>query len=152
MAFAASAERYSEHPLASAVREAAKAHSLPMGESDMFEAVPSFGVRAQVSGRRIAVGSRRMIAGEETFPSVDGLEAQGKTILYVACDDKPAGLLAVADTLRPEVPEALAALGRLGYDGSSCSPVIMNGLLLSLQNALVSSIAPTSFRKIRSLS
>jgi Cd2+/Zn2+-exporting ATPase/Cu+-exporting ATPase len=55
-----------------------------------------------------------MIAGEETFPSVDGLEAQGKTILYVACDDKPAGLLAAADTLRQEVPEALAEMGRLG--------------------------------------
>ncbi len=114
LTFAASAERYSEHPLAEAVREAAKTRNLPLGEPEMFEAIPGFGVRAQVTGRRIALGSRRMIAGEETFPSVDGLEAQGKTILYVACDDKPAGLLAAADTLRPEVPEALAALGRLG--------------------------------------
>lgn len=114
LTFTASAERYSEHPLAEAVREAAKTRNLPLGEPEMFEAIPGFGVRAQVSGRRIAIGSRRMIAGEETFPSVDGLEAQGKTILYVACDDKPAGLLAVADTLRPEVPEALAALRRLG--------------------------------------
>lgn len=114
LAFAASAERYSEHPLASAVREAAKARNIPMGEPEMFEAIPGFGVRAQVSGRRIAVGSRRMLAEEVTLPSIDSLETQGKTILYVACDDKPAGLLAAADTLRPEVPEAIAALGRLG--------------------------------------
>jgi Cu+-exporting ATPase len=112
--FAASAERYSEHPLASAVREAAKARNITLSEPEMFEAIPGLGVRAQVSGRRIAVGSRRMIAEEETLPSIDSLEAQGKTILYVVCDDKPAGILAAADTLRPEVPEALAAMRRLG--------------------------------------
>jgi Cd2+/Zn2+-exporting ATPase/Cu+-exporting ATPase len=114
LTFAASAERYSEHPLAEAVREAAKTRNLPLGEPEMFEAIPGFGVRAQVSGRRIAVGSRRMIVGNEMLPSIDGLEAQGKTILYVACDDIPAGFLAAADTLRQEVPEALAALGELG--------------------------------------
>lgn len=114
LTFAASAERYSEHPLAEAVREAARTRNLSLGEPEMFEAIPGLGVRAQVSGRLVAVGSRRMIAAEETFSSVDGLEAQGKTILYVACDDKPAGLLAAADTLRQEVPEALAEMGRQG--------------------------------------
>ncbi|MDA8428283.1 MAG: cation-translocating P-type ATPase [Geobacteraceae bacterium] len=114
LSFAAAAERYSEHPLAEAVRDAAKIRNLPLGEPEGFEAIPGLGVRAQVGGRRVAVGSRRIIVKQELLPPVNSLESQGKTILYVACDDMPAGLLAAADTLRPEVPEALAALERLG--------------------------------------
>ena len=111
--FAASVERYSEHPLASAVRQIAEAHSIQVGEPEMFESIPGLGVRAQVSGRKIAVGSRGIVNREQTFPSIDSFEAQGKTMLYVLCDDKPAGFLAAADTLRPEVPQALAAIENL---------------------------------------
>ena len=114
LAIAASAERYSEHPLAEAVREAAKARNLPLGEPEGFEAIPGTGVRAWVNDRLIAVGSRRVVSELESLSSLAGLEAEGKTILYVVCDGKPAGVLAAADTLRPEVPEALAAMGRLG--------------------------------------
>lgn len=114
LAIAASAERYSEHPLAEAVREAAKSRNLPLGEPEGFEAIPGTGVRAWVNDRLIAVGSRRVISEPESLSSLAGLEAQGKTTLYVVCDGKPAGVLAAADTLRPEVPEALAAMGRLG--------------------------------------
>jgi len=114
LAIAASAERYSEHPLAEAVREAAKSRNLPLGEPEGFEAIPGTGVRAWVNDRLIAVGSRRVISEPRSLSSLAGLEAEGKTILYVVCDGKPAGVLAAADTLRPEVPEALAAMGRLG--------------------------------------
>ncbi len=112
LAFAASAERYSEHPLAEAVREAAKAYNLLLGEPEGFEAVPGIGVRAWVNDRLIEVGSNRVISKAECIPELGKLE--GKTTLYVVCDGKPAGVLAASDTLRPEVPEALAAMGRLG--------------------------------------
>ncbi len=114
LVLAASAERYSEHPLAEAVREAAKARNLPLCEPEGFEAIPGIGVRAWVNDRLIAVGSRRVISEPESLSLLNSLEAQGKTILYVVSDGKIAGVLAAADTLRPEVPEALATLKRLG--------------------------------------
>ncbi|MEW6232167.1 MAG: cation-translocating P-type ATPase [Chloroflexota bacterium] len=118
LAMAASAERYSEHPLAEAVRAAARGRGLPLDEPEQFEALPGLGVRARVNGRSIAVGNRRMIAvvaGFNLAPAFEsGLEAQGKTLLFVACEGEPVGVLAAADTLRPEVPTALAAVRALG--------------------------------------
>jgi Cu+-exporting ATPase len=112
LALAAAAERYSEHPLAEAVRQAAGERGLALAVPEQFESVPGLGVRAQVNGQRIAVGNRRMIAGPAV--RMDEVERQGKTLLVVARDDEPIGVLAAADTLRPEVPAALAA-ARAGY-------------------------------------
>ncbi len=114
LSLAASAERYSEHPLAEAVRVAASERRLPLYELHDFEAVPGMGVRAKVNGNEIVVGNRRMIPSAAYAPIVGGLEAQGKTLLFVARDGELAGVLAAADTLRPEVPEALAAVRSLG--------------------------------------
>jgi Cd2+/Zn2+-exporting ATPase/Cu+-exporting ATPase len=112
LALAAAAERYSEHPLAEAVRQAAGERGLALAAPEQFESVPGLGVRAQVNGRRIAVGSRRMIAGPAA--RMDELERQGKTLLVVARDDAPIGVLAAADTVRPEVPTAISAVRALG--------------------------------------
>ncbi|MBI4277210.1 MAG: cation-translocating P-type ATPase [Armatimonadetes bacterium] len=114
LALAASAERYSEHPLAEAVRTAARGRGLALHEPAQFEAVPGLGVRARVNGHTVTVGSSRMVPGVSTHPALGGLETQGKTVLCVACDGAPVGLLAVADTLREEVPAALAAVRALG--------------------------------------
>ena len=114
LVLAASAERYSEHPLAEAVREEAKSHNLHLYEPQGFEAIPGIGVRAWVNDRNVAVGSRRVIPGNDSIPAPNCFEAQGKTTLHVVCDGKLAGVLAAGDTLRPEVPEALATLKRLG--------------------------------------
>ncbi len=115
LALAASAERYSEHPLAEAVRAAARAHNLSLFEPEYFEAIPGMGVRAKVNGNLVAVGSRRLApAIESSLPIAEQLEAQGKTLLFVAIDGEPAAILAAADTLRPEAPAALAELRNLG--------------------------------------
>jgi len=111
---AASAERYSEHPLAEAVRVAASERRLPLYEPGDFEAVPGMGVRAKVNGSAIAVGNRRMIPLATSIPIADQLEAQGKTLLFVARDGELIGVLAAADMLRPEVPAALAEVRALG--------------------------------------
>jgi len=113
---AASAERYSEHPLAEAVRQAAQERGLKLLEPQDFEALPGLGVRARVNGSVITVGSRRIILGQADSAQSDmgELEAQGKTLLYVACDGELAGVLAAADTARPEIPSALAAVRALG--------------------------------------
>ncbi len=112
---AASAERYSEHPLAEAVRAEARALGLTLAEPQHFEAVPGLGVRAIVSGSAIFVGSRRLLAEGVALPVAASLEAEGKTLLFVAREGEPVGVLAAADTLRPEVPAALEAVRALGF-------------------------------------
>lgn len=114
LTLAASAERYSEHPLAEAVRTAAHAQKLLLYEPQGFEALPGMGVRAKVNGALITVGNRHLIPAAASLPIVSQLEGQGKTLLFVAQNDEPVGVLAAADTLRPEVPAALAELRALG--------------------------------------
>jgi Cd2+/Zn2+-exporting ATPase/Cu+-exporting ATPase len=116
LALAACAEKYSEHPLAEAVRAAARQRSLKLREPEQFQSIPGQGVHARVNGRRVSVGNRRMMPEATAIPEVGELETQGKTLLIVALDGKAAGALAAADTLRPEVPAALAALERLGVN------------------------------------
>ncbi|MFZ0547627.1 MAG: cation-translocating P-type ATPase [Candidatus Promineifilaceae bacterium] len=110
LALAASAERYSEHPLAEAVRAAAQAQNLSLYDPQGFEAVPGLGVRAKVNGRDVTVGSQRLVPTAESVPVFQQLEQQGKTLLYVVCNDELSAVLGAADTLRPEVPAALAEL------------------------------------------
>ncbi|MEJ2557753.1 MAG: cation-translocating P-type ATPase, partial [Anaerolineae bacterium] len=110
----ASAERYSEHPLAEAARARARERHLLLHEPEHFEAVPGLGVRARVNEGIVAVGNRRMIPEASTLAMADELEAQGKTLLFVAQDGELVGALAAADTPRPEVPIALSAVRALG--------------------------------------
>lgn len=114
LALAASAERYSEHPLAEAVRTAARERSLTLQEVEQFEAIPGAGVRAQVGGAAVAVGNDRLVQGVASYPQVVELAAQGKTMLYLSSNGQPAGVLAASDTLRTEVPQALRAMRSLG--------------------------------------
>jgi Cu+-exporting ATPase len=110
----ASAERYSEHPLAEAVRAAAQARHLSLAEPEEFEAVPGLGVRARVNGALVVVGNRRTIPAAASPSIAQELETQGKTALFVARDGELIGALAAADTPRPEVPDALDAVREMG--------------------------------------
>ncbi len=120
LARAAAVERYSEHPVASAVLAEAGARGLPVAAPDVFEVVPGEGVVARADGRVVACGSPRLMARHAVpvWPAaVDRagtLEARGRTVVYVAEDDRLTGLIGVADALRPEVPQALARLRGLG--------------------------------------
>ena len=114
LSLAASAERYSEHPLAEAIRTAAREKGAPLLEPQDFEAVPGQGIRARIHGESIAVGSQRMIP-QAAWPHVaTQLQEQGKSLLFVAREGELLGVLAAADALRPEVPAALAAVRELG--------------------------------------
>jgi Cd2+/Zn2+-exporting ATPase/Cu+-exporting ATPase len=116
LVLAASAERYSEHPLAEAVRTAAVARGLALLDAERFEALPGLGVRARVNNQLIEIGSRRMISKDKTIPAVNDLESQGKTMLFVLCDGSLIGVIAAADTLRPEVPNAIAEVRTCGIN------------------------------------
>jgi Cd2+/Zn2+-exporting ATPase/Cu+-exporting ATPase len=110
---AASAERYSEHPLAEAVRNLARERGIPLAEPEEFESAPGFGVSAVVDGLRVRVGNQRMLGANPSAVAVEP-ESQGKTLLFVEVDGQPAGILAAQDRLRSAVPAALERLRELG--------------------------------------
>ncbi len=113
---AAQAESRSEHPAARAVVEAARARGMELRPPAEFEALPGMGVKAG----EVMVGSRQLLEREgiEVEPALlqaaSSLEEEGKTVFFTAWGERATGILAVADELRPEVPEVLETLGRLG--------------------------------------
>ncbi|MDI1289329.1 MAG: heavy metal translocating P-type ATPase [bacterium] len=116
---AASAERRSEHPLAAAIVQGAKARGLTLAEPSAFKAVVGNGIEAIVDGRAILIGKRALLAdrGIDTaaLDTLAGeLAAAGKTPMYAAIDGKPAGLIAVADSVKPESKEAIAQMQKMG--------------------------------------
>ena len=118
---AASAERGSEHPLGEAIVAASKDRCLALEKVEKFEAVPGFGIQAQVNGAAITLGNLAFMQ-QQGFP-MNGLEAratefstQGKTPMFVAVDGQVDGVIAVADILRPEAREAVAAMHQLGLE------------------------------------
>ena len=114
LTLAASAERYSEHPLAEAVRELAREENVALLELDEFEAIPGQGVRVLINDQQVMVGNRRMISISSSMSLAADLEAQGKTLLFVKRNKELVGVLAASDTLRPEVPAALEKVRALG--------------------------------------
>jgi Cu+-exporting ATPase len=114
LALAASAERYSDHPLAEAVRTAALERHLTLEEPREFEAVPGKGVRARLNGAVVTVSNHKLVGPVADLPAAAQLESQGKSLLYVAVNGELAGLLGASDTLRPEVPQAIDAIRSLG--------------------------------------
>ena len=114
LTLAASAERYSEHPLAQAVREAAHQRNLRLCEPGDFQAMPGMGVSAQINGHAVIIGNRRATTATLPLAKAAELEAQGKTLLFVSQDGAVVGILAATDMLRPEVPLALSEVRALG--------------------------------------
>jgi Cd2+/Zn2+-exporting ATPase/Cu+-exporting ATPase len=117
---AASAERYSEHPLAEALRQAAREAALSLGTPDEFENTPGMGVRARLDGRTVLVGNRRLMETSLNggAPNLDPILAeyreQGMSMLFVALDGELIGLFSARDRPRPEVPAALRQVRALG--------------------------------------
>ena len=136
LSYAASADRYSEHPLADALRRAAQERGLQLHETTHFESLAGMGVRAAIDGKSIAVGRRAMM---EDFPApsqVETLVSQGKTVVYVAVDGMLAGLAATSDTLRSEVPDALQEAKRLGINKVELLTGDQEGIASSVGNSL----------------
>jgi Cu2+-exporting ATPase len=123
----AAVERESEHPLAEAIVRAAVARRIDMPDPTAFEAVPGHGAVATVEGRRIAIGNLRLLAREGI--SLNGLgdraeqlAGEGRTVIHVAVDGRPAGLVAIADAPRESAAAAVAALNEIGV-----RPVMLTG-------------------------
>ncbi|HEY8346386.1 MAG TPA: copper-translocating P-type ATPase, partial [Symbiobacteriaceae bacterium] len=115
----AGAERNSEHPLAGAIVQGARERGLDLPEPTAFAAIPGHGVAATVEGRRILVGTRRLMQQEGVSfaaltADLERLESDGKTVMIAAVDGQAAGLVAVADTVKPGSAEAIAEMKRMG--------------------------------------
>jgi Cd2+/Zn2+-exporting ATPase/Cu+-exporting ATPase len=118
LALTATAERFSEHPLAEAVRVEAFRRGLTLQEIGDFESIPGMGITAQLKGDSVAVGNLKHIelyCGKKIeLDEIESLQAQGKSLLYLALNGEPCGILAAADQLRSEVPQAIQDARHLG--------------------------------------
>ena len=118
----AAVERNSEHPLAEAIVNRARADGLDLPTVEGFSAIPGHGVEGVVGSTRIAFGNRKLMDHEGIDASgweerIAALEAEGKTVMLVGTDrQRLAGVLAVADTLKPDSAEAVARLTEMGVE------------------------------------
>ena len=112
---AASLERGSEHPLAAAIVAGAQARGLSLTDARDFTSRTGKGVMGQIDGRQVALGNRALfaelgIALGDLVQRAESLRRDGQTVMFVALDGQPAGLLGVADPIKPSTPEALQLL------------------------------------------
>jgi Cu+-exporting ATPase len=117
LTLAASVEATSEHPVARAIVQGAGAR--PYSPVSAFQAVPGGGVKAEVAGQPVTIGTARLLRQEgielgEAADVVNRVEADGKTSLIVAHAGKPVGVMTVADRVKPEASAAVSELHRLG--------------------------------------
>ncbi|MFF9850487.1 heavy metal translocating P-type ATPase [Streptomyces litmocidini] len=123
---AAAAEHFSEHPLARAVVDAARARDLDPPTASDFSSAPGTGVTATVDGRAVTVGSPARLLDNPAHPAAvlaAALEGEGRTAVVVTLDGRPAGVLGIADRLRPEAATATRALAEL----TGRAPVLVTG-------------------------
>jgi P-type Cu+ transporter len=116
---AASLERSSEHPLSGAIVRDAGEKGVALVPAYDFESVTGQGIAGVVSQRRVAVGNVRLmeglcIRGDALSQEAEALQADGQTVMFVAIDGRPAGLLGVADPIKASTPEAIQLLHAAG--------------------------------------
>ena len=118
---AASAEHGSEHPLGEAIVKAASERKLEVSPATDFNAVPGHGVEASVEGKKLLLGNLRLMR-EKGF-SLNGLEEEaeqlwekGKTVMFLGIDSQVVGIIAVADTLKPDAKAAMNVLHNMGIE------------------------------------
>ncbi len=118
---AAIAEKNSEHPLGEAIVRGAEARGLSVVEPQSFNSIPGHGIEAQIDGQEILLGNRKLMKQREVdlralLSQTEQLEQEGKTVMFVAVNGRAAGIIAVADTLKPHSVEAIRQLHKLGIE------------------------------------
>ncbi|MFC6653754.1 heavy metal translocating P-type ATPase [Paenibacillus rhizoplanae] len=121
LSITAAAEKLSEHPLADAIVAGAQGRGIDLPPAEQFEAVPGRGVSAVVDGRKVSVGTRRMMIENgldiEAWTGImTRLEHEGKTAMLISVEDAVAGVVAVADTIKETSRAAVAKLQDMGIE------------------------------------
>jgi Cu+-exporting ATPase len=118
---AASAEKNSEHSLAEAIVKEAAEKNLALSPASGFNAMPGLGIEATVDGKKLLLGNLKLI--KERKLVLDGLEAkanelwfEGKTVMFIGIDGQTAGLIALADTIKPEAVTVVRQLHHMGIE------------------------------------
>lgn len=119
LALVGAAEKNSEHPLAQAIVAGIAEKGVALASASSFEAIPGYGIRATVDGQEVLVGTRRLlerddIPFERAADTMLAFERVGKTAMLVAIDGRLAGLIAVADTIKPTSKKAVERLKAMG--------------------------------------
>mgnify|MGYP003587025567 FL=1 len=122
LALAAAAEKGSEHPLGEAIVRGAEERFLTLAEATDFQAIPGHGISVVIAGRQVLLGNSRLMAREKiNLPAdasghtdADRLAGAGKTPMFIAVDGQYAGIIAVADTVKPSSAKAIAQLHKMG--------------------------------------
>ena len=117
--FAASIESGSEHPLASAILDAAEEKLLPLQKSNQFEAIAGHGVIAEIDGKHVAFGNNALmdlqgVKYARQKKKIEKLSEQGQTPMFLAIDGKVAGIIAVSDPIKTDSVQAIRALKKQG--------------------------------------
>jgi Cu+-exporting ATPase len=112
---AASLERASEHPLAAAIVAGAKERGVNLLQLESFDSITGKGVRGRIEGREIALGNRALLDQLAIDPGnlseqAEAMRINGETVMYVVVDQRAAGLIAIADSIKASTPEAIQAL------------------------------------------
>ncbi|PJR16367.1 copper-transporting P-type ATPase [Sinorhizobium meliloti] len=112
---AASLERGSEHPLADAIVDAAAARGLTFGKAEDFDSPVGKGVTGSVDGRKLIIGSHRIMEEESVDVSAlaeeaERLRGEGATVIFVAIDGRAGGLFAISDPIKATTPDAMRTL------------------------------------------
>ena len=119
---AASAEKNSEHPLGEAVVRRAEKEALELLSAEAFEAIAGRGIVCRIGGLEFLAGNRKLmdergvVCGEAITAEADRLAGEGKTPVYIAADQKTAGIIAVADVIKPGAAKAVLGLERMGIE------------------------------------
>jgi Cd2+/Zn2+-exporting ATPase len=120
LAYAATAEKFSEHPIGRALVTAGNHHTLQFGDPTDFNVLPGFGISAQVDGHRVTIGNRTLLMergipwSSELESQASALELEGSTIIPVALDNQVIGLISLVDIPRLEAKQAITELKQLG--------------------------------------
>lgn len=112
---AATLERGSEHPLAAAIVKGAEDRGVALSKADTFDSITGKGVTGRVDGRAVGLGNRALmeslgVDATRLAERAESLRADGQTVMFVAVDGRPAGLIGVADPIKESTPEAIQAL------------------------------------------
>ncbi|MEE9223945.1 MAG: heavy metal translocating P-type ATPase [Thermoplasmata archaeon] len=118
---AAVAEKGSEHPLGESIVEGAEKRGIHVDDADEFKAIPGMGVEARFEGKRILLGTRLLMESNNIdVKNMEGqlskLENDGKTAMILSIDDRPTGIVAVADTITSYAPGAVSQLQSMGIE------------------------------------
>lgn len=145
LVLAAAAEHPSEHPLAAAIVRAARTRGLVLPEVSDFTAHPGRGVTAVVGDHVVGVGSPATLTGlggSQETAGIEALQARGYTTVIVTCDQRPVGVLAITDQLRPEAAAAIEAARKL----TGRTPVLLTGDNQATADQLAAKVGLTDVR------